>query len=508
MNLTAGPYRSEVGPGRDGFMQLLHAEWTKFRTARGWVVGMAAAALMVVLSAVLTGMSGGGSSPPVALGPGGDPVTDSFYFTHQPMGGNGTITVKVTSLNDRIAAGSQGLRNGSVPWAKAGLIVKENRKQGSAYAAVMVTSGHGVRMQYDYTHDKAGLPGPVSITSPRWLRLTRSGDTIVGYDSTDGTHWHEVGTAHLAGLSPTVLAGLFVACPPHIQGTGSGPAVATATFGHPRLRGRWPTPAWSGEQVGANSASFSGYPQDSSGGFTATSTGFTVTGAGDIAPAVREALGTGGVIADLLIGTFAALIAVIVVGALFITAEYRDGLIRTTLTASPRRGRVLAAKAIVLGSATFVAGLAAAAVAVPIGERLAHAKGVYLFPVTPLTELRVEVGTAALLAVAAILALALGAILRRSAGAVTGVIAAIVLPYILVATPFMPATVAEWMTRVTPTAAFATQQTLTVYHQVNSVYIPANGYYPLAPWAGLGVLSAYAALALGIAALLLHRRDA
>jgi hypothetical protein len=68
--------------------------------------------------------------------------------------------------------------------------------------------------------------------------------------------------------------------------------------------------------------------------------------------------------------------------------------------------------------------------------------------------------------------------------------------------------VAEWLTRVTPTAAFAIQQTLTIYDQVNSVYIPANGYYPLAPWAGFGVLCAYASLALGIAALLLRRRDA
>ena len=43
---------------------------------------------------------------------------------------------------------------------------------------------------------------------------------------------------------------------------------------------------------------------------------------------------------------------------MFITAEYRRGLIRTTLAASPRRGRVLAAKAIVIGAVTFAAGLA------------------------------------------------------------------------------------------------------------------------------------------------------
>ena len=44
----------------------------------------------------------------------------------------------------------------------------------------------------------------------------------------------------------------------------------------------------------------------------------------------------------------------IVIAAMFITAEYRRGLIRTTLAASPRRGRVLAAKAVVIGAVTFV----------------------------------------------------------------------------------------------------------------------------------------------------------
>ena len=59
---------------------------------------------------------------------------------------------------------------------------------------------------------------------------------------------------------------------------------------------------------------------------------------------------------------------------MFITAEYRRGMIRTTLAASPRRGRVLAAKAIVIGAVTFVAGLVAAAVTIPLGERLLHAQ--------------------------------------------------------------------------------------------------------------------------------------
>jgi hypothetical protein len=43
---TVTPYRSPVREGRDGFGQLLHAEWTKFRTVRGWVIGMIVAVLV------------------------------------------------------------------------------------------------------------------------------------------------------------------------------------------------------------------------------------------------------------------------------------------------------------------------------------------------------------------------------------------------------------------------------------------------------------------------------
>jgi ABC-type transport system involved in multi-copper enzyme maturation permease subunit len=487
---------------------LLHAEWTKFRTVLGWVTGTAVAALMVVLVALLAGVSSSqGGSPPVPIGPGGEPVTDSFYFVHQPLAGNGSITVSVSALESSIPKGPGDLRPGVVPWAKAGLIVKESTRQGSPYAAIMVTGSHGVRMQDSYVNDRAGLPGPVSAASVRWLRLDRSGDAITGYASADGTHWTKVGTVHVA-LGPTAQGGLFVASPQAVAGLGTTGSVSTAAFGDLRLHGGWAGDNWTGDQVGAESPTFAGYPPPASGSFTESDGSFTVTGAGDIAPAVRYSLPAAGTLRDILTGTFAALIAVIVVGALFITTEYRKKLIHVTLTASPRRGRVLLAKAIVLGAVTFVAGLAGAVVAVALGVRLARANGVYVFPVTSSTELRVALGTAALLATASILAFSVGAIFRNSASAVTTVIVAIVLPYLLIANPFMPASVANWLTRVTPAAAFAVQQTLVQYPQVANPYTPYNDYYPLAPWAGLAVLAGYAVVSLAVAAVVLHRRDA
>ncbi len=116
-------------------------------------------------------------------------------------------------------------------------------------------------------------------------------------------------------------------------------------------------------------------------------------------------------------------------------------------------------------------------------------------------------GTAALLAVAAVLALALGVLLRRSTTAVTVAIVAIVLPYLLTMT-VLPIGAGQWLLRITPAAAFAVQQSAPEYEQVANLYIPSNGYFPLSPWAGLAVLSGWTAVTLGLAAYRFDRRDA
>jgi ABC-type transport system involved in multi-copper enzyme maturation permease subunit len=538
--MTAGtttPHRPDQQTGRDGFALLLRAEWTKFRTVRGWVIGTVVAVLVMVgLGLFAAGASNsscqstsggparsgqdcGVTIPPV--GPGGEAVSDTFYFVHQPLAGNGSITVRITSLTGLLpSANGNGPSNpngpidtvpGLVPWAKAGIIIKDGTTPGSAYAAMMVTSDHGVRLQDDYTGDTAGLPGAVSPASPRWLRLTRSGDTITGYDSADGTHWTGVGAVHLAGLPSTVQAGLFAASPAYQSisenfGGGEngmiGPSQDTAVFDRLSRSGTWPASAWTGENNDAADGSGTGGYQQAGGRFT-------VTGSGDIAPVVPGQPGDAGTtVTQHLIGTFAGLIVVIVIATMFITAEYRRGLIRVTLAASPRRGRVLAAKAIVIGLVSFAAGLAGAGAAVIFDAQLARARSSYVYPVPWPTELRMVAGTAALIAVTAVLAIALGTMLRRSAAAVSLVIVIIVLPYILGAASILPVGAADWLLRITPAAAFAVQQTTPQYSQLTAIYSPNAGFFPLAPWAGFAVLCGYAALALGLAVVLLRRRDA
>jgi ABC-type transport system involved in multi-copper enzyme maturation permease subunit len=544
------PYRSGLPPRPERFGQLVHAEWTKLRTVRGWVLGLAAAALVTVAFGLLPGMSGScgqhgpASACALPVGPDGQPVSDSYYLVHQPLTGNGSITARVTALTGLIpvppplASGSRrgpqpaggpgqsGLRPGLVPWAKAGLILTAGTRPGAAYAAMLVTAAHGVRMQDDYTQDTAGRPGAVSPSHPRWLRLTRSGDTLTGYDSADGTHWARVGAVTLAGFPRTVQAGLFATSPQYSQaaslgfvhsGAEGGPSLATGRFDHVLVRPDGTTgpagpagPAGSGGTwAGLSIGGAGNAPADLRGGYQQGGGTFAVTGSGDIAPASPGAAGIGTTVAQALAGTFAALIAVTVVGAVFITAEYRSGLLRVTLAASPRRGRVLAAKAAVIGAVSFAGGLAAAVIVVTLGPPLLRDHGVYVFPVSLLTAVRVVAGTAALLAAAAVLALAAGALMRRSAAAVTAAIVVIVLPYLLtVVAPVLPAGPADWVLRVTPAAAFAIQQVMPSYAQVSNVYTPAQGFFPLAPWAGLAVLCGWAALALALAAVRLRRQDA
>ncbi|MGC0334587.1 hypothetical protein RKD23_007577 [Streptomyces sp. SAI-170] len=503
---------------RGGFLRTLHAEWTKFRTVRGWVLAMAGA----LLATIVVGLLGtaapapgnrGADSASYPQGPGGEPVNDSFYFVHKTLTGDGTLTVPLRSLTGVADTGAGKTARGVQPWSKAGIIVKESLAQGSPYAAVMATGGHGVRMQYDYTHDTAGPSGKVSQESPRWLRLVRSGDSLTGSTSTDGSHWTNAGHAKLPGLARTVQAGLFATSPQAQQNTAAGagfsPAVATGTFGRPVLAGDWSQGAWSGTQVGGDAGTSGSYTNTLKGGFAQRDGGgFTVTGAGDIAPVVGgPVMGAGFSVEKFLVGTFAGLIVVIVVGTVFITGEYRRNLLRTTMAATPLRGRVLGAKAVVAGGIAFAIGLAAAAITIPVGERSALGRGFHVFPATPATEVRVMAGTGLLCAAATVLALGVGALLRRSATAVALVIASIVLPFLLAASGVLPPGVSEWLLRVTPAAGFAIQQTLPQYAQVLSVYEPSTGYYPLAPWAGLAVLGAYAALALGLALVRLRGRD-
>ncbi|GLW21892.1 hypothetical protein Mame01_19350 [Microbispora amethystogenes] len=472
----------------------LHAEWTRFRTRRGWVLAMAASVLVTVSlglliaggvrSTCVTG-KGEGPCPAPLVGPDGTAVRDKYYFVHQPLRGNGTITARVSDLTGQMrlpdaVPGVRNVKEGVVPWAKAGLLVRQSLMQGTPYAAVMLTGEHGVRMQYDYTHDVAGDPHD----GPRWLRLTRSGETVTGYESDDGRTWTEVGTVTLTGLPETVEIGLFATSPGVLWETAEAFAQATATFDQITLRGA--DGPWRRDDVGVVMEPDGRTPHHP-GGAVESGGRFVVTGGGDIGPATME----GGVRADLMLtGGALGLIPVLVAAVTFLTAEHRRARIRTL----PQPARPLAAKAIVVGAVAFAAGLVAAGVVVPVGLAILRAHQNPVQPIPLSTELRVIVGYAALTAAAAVLALGLAALVRRAVVAVGLAVALVVVPYLL-ATVGLP----SWLLAITPAAGFAITQSVPTFAHVDVSPSLLGGYYPLPPWAGLAVTCGYAALALAAA---------
>ena len=513
---------------RSSFGSVLWAEWVKLRTVRGWLIALVlgAAAMFGLCYQVAAGPSTGGcsglpqgalctSAPRTAVptGPGGEAVADTYEFVHHTLSGDGTITAKLASLSGDASADPVNVQGSLLssrpelaPWAKAGLLVTPSTEQGSPYAAVMATGDHGIRFQYDYTHDTAGPTGIVTAATPRWLRLVRSGDTIIGYISGNGQRWTKVGSARLSGLPATLQVGLFTTSPVEFHGSTGYPSWATATFDHITVNGApTTTTSWIGQDLGTGRDSF--YPTLAAGSYHQSASSVVVAGSGDIAPAVAVGLGDGFTVSStLLLGLIVGLLMVIVVAAMFITAEYRCGLIRITFTAMPDRGRVLMAKGLVIGAVSFVLSALAMAIVVPLGQHLLRSHGNYVFPAATLTEVRIVLGASAVIALASVTVIALAAIVRRPAAAIAAGVAVFLLPMI-VGTASGGGT-GTWVLRLTPAAGLSTLQALTQYHQVSYNYTVANGYYPLSPLAGLAVLCGYALLAMAAAIVVVNRRDA
>jgi hypothetical protein len=490
---------------------LIREEWTVF-LSRGRLLAMTAAVLVTVLFgllfAVVLGSRSTCSDGPVEIpcptdpaGPQGQAVSDTFYFAHRPLAENGSITTRMTSMTGIITyppPNHDEIVPGLVPWAKTGLIIKDGTTQGSPYAALMVTGSHGVRMQHNYLHDIAGRPGGVSERSPLWLRLSRSGDTITGYESTDGAAWTRVGTVQLPGLPKTVQVGLFAASPGDLtlRSVALGARIpesrftqATAVFDNLSVTGA-PAGEWSHGSIGKmGHTDWERYHRPP--GLVEANGTFTITGTGDIGPVTDG----GHTVEETLAGLAVSMIIVLVVAVRFTTAG------------APLTGRRLAAKAVVTGAVTFLAGLVAAAVVLPVGTTVLRANGLTVIPVPTLTALRVVVGVAALLAVAAVAALALGTLLRRTGATIAVAISAVVLPYLLAVLPLLPDDVAKWLLRLTPAAGFAVKQTAEEFSQVTAHYVPSAGYFPLPGWAGLVVLCGYTAAVLGLAAFQLRQRN-
>jgi len=195
-------------------------------------------------------------------------------------------------------------------------------------------------------------------------------------------------------------------------------------------------------------------------------------------------------------GFFLAQLAIGVLGVLTVTGEYATGSIRSTLTATPQRVTVLAAKAAVFTTIAFLTGLAASLAAYFLGQAIFAGKGIQEHLGGPGT-LRAVLGAALYLAMLGLLALGLGALIRRTAGALAVLIA--VLIFLPVSVGALPA---AWQNHVNPYLPSAAGQAL-----IGPTKFTPPGHL-LSPWTGFAVLCGYTAAVLIAAAVTINRRDA
>jgi ABC-type transport system involved in multi-copper enzyme maturation permease subunit len=227
-------------------------------------------------------------------------------------------------------------------------------------------------------------------------------------------------------------------------------------------------------------------------GFTSLFTWLTVNQWSTMNPDDRAQLAANPVPQILGSGLFLGQLAICVLGVLVATSEYSTGMIRSTLLASPHRLRMLAAKCVVFTIPVFVVGEGLSFGSYEIGRQLFSSK-VHTSLSDPYVT-RAVIGEGLYLAVLGLFALAVGQLIRHTAGAITTVIA-----LVLVLVPLaglLPGSIGKHVSAYLPTNAG--QQIMQVY--------PKDQI--LSAWQGFGVFGLWTAVLLAVAAWLLLRRDA
>jgi ABC-2 type transport system permease protein len=192
----------------------------------------------------------------------------------------------------------------------------------------------------------------------------------------------------------------------------------------------------------------------------------------------------------VLQGYYLGQLLVGVLGVLFVSGEYATGMIRSTLTAVPRRLPVLGAKALVCFGVLLAAMVPTCVVAYlgAMAFRAHFGHGASLSG-----NLRVVLGTGVYLALIGLLGVATGWIVRSTPGGISGLVGLLlVVPVLFQVIPgHWVSTVGEYL----PAAGGSSF--------VSTVHAPDT----LSPWLGLAVLVAWVVGALLLAAVLLERRD-
>jgi ABC-2 type transport system permease protein len=193
-------------------------------------------------------------------------------------------------------------------------------------------------------------------------------------------------------------------------------------------------------------------------------------------------------------GMMFAQITAIVLGTLAVTSEYGTGMIRATLAATPSRGTVLAAKALVLSGTLFVAGTLTAFAGYFAGNWFLENEGIGI-ALSDDGVLRAMFGSGLYLAGLGLLAAAVGLLLRHTAAALSVVLGLVFVVGTMVF--LLPGAWGEWIGKLMPGNAGS------------GITAPVS-FNPtlLDPWVGFAVFSGEVAAVLLVAYIALRRRDA
>lgn len=227
-------------------------------------------------------------------------------------------------------------------------------------------------------------------------------------------------------------------------------------------------------------------------GFTSLVTALIAANWAQAQPADRAATVADPVGTILGTGLYFGQLAVCVLGVLTITGEYATGTIRASLLAVPRRLPMLAAKTVVFALVMLVIGEVVAVGSFFAGAAILHAHA----PVTlgDPGVARAVVGEGLYLAVLGMFSLAIGALLRHTAGAISAAIGVVFVLPILAG--LLPGSWGHYVRDYLPAGA----GTMIVQARQAAEQV-------LSPWQGFGVFCAWTALLLAAAFYLLKRRD-
>jgi ABC-type transport system involved in multi-copper enzyme maturation permease subunit len=194
-----------------------------------------------------------------------------------------------------------------------------------------------------------------------------------------------------------------------------------------------------------------------------------------------------------LTGLFLGQLVIVVLGALIITSEYSTGMIRTSLTAMPRRQVVYAAKATVFTAVALVIGLVTSFISFFLGQALLHSTNASVTLSQP-NVLRAVIGGGLFVAACGLFAFGIGAILRHTAGAITaGIGLLFVLP---IFSQFLPSSIRADVQKFLPSAAGSDIWTTQ----------PQAHFYGV--WTEFAIFLGYTVILVIIGGLLFRKRDA